>query len=1343
MSANNQSSSERKQPPNARSEISEGGPLERERSFMDQRLSVLRSREAPPSKTFPLPSSDQPSPESDVGERALPSNFRKKLLEEYRQRQQGGAAPPAPGAPGDLLPEAPLPPPANNWIPIGPAVVRQGQASNRPAVSGRIAGLAIAPGGIQIYAASANGGVWRSDDGGLTWQSTMEAWDLNPTTPSSDTLACGAIAINPTNPNRIFVGTGEGASGAYFGVGPIRSDNGGVSWVTEPTAPGSSTLEGSAFYRLAMDPGDPDRLVGATRQGLYRREPDGSGAFHWAEKSLPGAPYLWVTGVAAARSGSTTTFYAASWGGSVYSSNDGHTWSQLGTGFPTVNVGRIGLAVQPNNPTVVYALICYWKSGDANTGSMLGVWRLDTNDNIWRQVGGYPTDLFGTPGYYQGTYDLAIAVDPNNVNRVYLGGSTKSAGGQWSGSLYRCIVSSSGSGTSLTYSMANTFIGATVHADIHALEFTPGDSDQLWVGCDGGVFYTDSATGSASFEARNVGLACLTMNHLAQHPTEDAVVFCGTQDNGTTRFTGEEVWLHSAPGDGGFVVINWNDPYRMLRTYVRGSIYRATDGGQSYSSWSSVSLPATHRNNALFYAPLVGTPHNTAAPAEADIVAFGGQRPWLSTNFGTSWQSIPNNNSSDDLVGPILSLAFASAARLYAGTNDSLLDWTPVNSAVYRFDKSGATWTRTRIDTVGGANVLPLDGPITDIAIDLADPSGDSIYITFGGTGDYRHVWHFNGTQWQQRSGPAAGSADSLLDVQYNAIVIDPSHTNHLYAGADIGVWRSTDGGATWSTFSNGLPDAAVLDLKLHNGRRLLRASTHGRGVYERTLDTTMALGVELYVRDTQLDLGRHPTTNGLDDPTQPGETVRHYQGPDIKVDVPSAMGTYQTPTNQINCYQFVDTIVDGSGGVATVDPSVGTAINRMYVQVHNRGVTPASGVQVMVLLANASAGLPNLPAGYDTDVRAGTAINTTNWQTVGIQTLNDLQVGLPQIASFNLPSSMLPPPASLAGNTHHCLLALLHCPGNDIFTNTQTHVDTLSPQERKAAHKNLHVVQFTGTLPPAAPEWLAIRLHGIPEREVLSDLVLNLVDYQGRVRLMVPEDLRLTKSLDQSLVGLRLEDAIDFDEWAEKKLEQLDYYLEKRLFNALWCKQMIEAINKVRGQPMLLAETTKEPAILRHVMMHPDEFHTIFVAINRPQEARIGDNYEFTIYQRDVERETMWGGSTYQVQIVPEPDVEEKLYLKIWGKRWWFRGYEVVFVRVFDEDGAILGSGEGAEVGLFIHTNRGIEGKLRPMRYHRGWRAFWLRVNLLPHLRVGVVKVTAVARAQDREARKTETIRF
>ena len=977
----------------------EGGPRERERQFLEERLTPLAPKGAPRPPASAPPEEPGELPEDSP----LPTDSRRQIIQEYRRRQQAQQSPPAPPEPrrgNSEPPEAPQPPPANNWIPIGPSVVRQGQGGVQPATSGRTPAIAVAPGGTRIYIGAANGGVWRSDDTGQTWRSLMEAFDLNPTTPASDSLSVGAIAIDLANPDRVYVGSGEGAGAAYFGVGPIVTNNGTAmapAWTTEQAAPGSDSLAGTAFYALAVDPANPDRVVAATYRGIYRREPTGMGGFHWAQKTLGGVTNQRVTSVVVAANGGTTTFYAARRNGPVYSSNDGHTWNQVGAGFPAA-AGRISLSVQQDNPNVMYALV--------QNGS---VFRLDIADGTWRNIAGVPAGFTNT----QGGYDMAIAVAPDNINRIYMGSSTELSGGDWSGSLYRCEITVAGT----TVSMTPTYIGNSVHADIHTIVFAPGDANKMWVGCDGGVFYSINPTGTGNiFTARNTGLQTLTMEFLGQHPTEDAVLFAGSQDNGGERFTGEEAWLYSSGGDGGFAIVNWNDSYQILSTYVRGGIRRSIDGGTRYS-YASVNVPLAGGEQVLFYAPIAGTPPNPGSPtaaADANLVAFGSIRPWISTTFGGGWQSIPNNTlAGDSLDDRIKSLAFASPTRLYAGT---------MSGGVYRFDRVGATWTRTQIDTIGGANQLPLAGPVTDVTVDPT--SADRIYITFGGTGDYRHVWFFDGMQWQQRSGPAAGSMSSLLDVVANAIVVDPANPSHLYVGADIGVWRSTDSGANWAPFSEGLPDAAVTDLLLHNPRRLLRAATHGRGVYERTLPDTPKQGVELYVRSTQLDQGRFAAANGLPDPTAQGQQVYFWRGPDIKLDTPNAMGQYQFPlTGIIDFLQFVDTLTDDFQNVAT--HATANIITRVYVQVHNRGVTPANTVRVMLLLANASAGLPPLPAGFEVNVRNGLPINTANWATVGFDTLNDVRGGFPKIAAFSLPSSMLPPPANLAGNQHQCVLAL------------------------------------------------------------------------------------------------------------------------------------------------------------------------------------------------------------------------------------------------------------------------------------------------------------------------------
>ena len=1301
----------------------ESGPARRYAAFLGERLTELRPRDQP---AVALPRGllePDANPEVEGGPPLGPMmmtpavlalaapaarpGFRRDRIQQFRaaQRRKLRAAARASIQPlalaGEAPPEPPEPPPANNWIPIGPSCLRRGQAGTMPTTSGRTQGISVAPGGSRVYIAAANGGVWRSEDTGRTWVSLMNAFDLNPTTVASDSLSCGALALVPgasAATDRLYVGSGEGHGVAFFGVGPIVSIDGGVNWVTEDVSPGSSPLAGSGFFALAVDPGNPDRVVAATRVGLYRREPAPGGGFHWDRKALAGFPSATpVASVVAAASGGLTTFYASLFGGGVFRSTDGATWTQAGTGYPAANVGRSSLAVRANDPSVVYALVVR-----ANNNHLLGVYRLDVDDGAWHQVVGVPTGLFGPfptqPG--QGWYDLAIAVAPNDENRIYIGGSIVFSGGDWSAALYRCDVTVSTSAGSITGANCTAeFIGESVHADVHALTFAPGDANKLWVGCDGGVFYSTNPTGTGSslFEARNTGLQTLTMEHLDQHPTEDAVVFCGSQDNGGDRFTGEEAWLYSAGGDCGYFVVNWNDPYKVLNTYVFGSVRRSTNGGTRYS-YTPLNVPLDPGEQVLFYAPLAGTPFNPTAPAEADLVAFGSVRPWMSTTFGGGWQSIPDGDRSDDLVGPIRALAFATAAKLYAGT---------LNGGVYRFDMIGAAWSRTRIDT-GVATNLPLDGPITDITIDPSDPTGDSIFIAFGGTGDFRHVWHFNGAHWTARSGPSAGAATALLDVQHNALATDPAHPSHLYVGADIGIWRSTDGGGSWQPYSEGLPDAAVIDLKLHEPRRLLRASTHGRGVWERTIDATAVAGIELYVRSTQLDQGRFPVINGLDDPTQQGKTVAHWRGPDIKLDTPDALGSYQFPlSGTIDFLHFVDTLSDDFQNVAT--HATAMIVTRVYVQVHNRGVTPAEGVRVMLLLANASAGLPPLPPNYWLSVQSGTPISTADWQTVGITTLDDVRVGFPKIAAFSLSSSLLPPPANLAGNNHHCVLVLVHHPA-DPYTSTQTNTDLNSIQERKAAHKNLTVVAFTGMPPQSpAPVVFPVRIHNAREIDpLLMRLVLRLNGYRGRFGL-VTSGLRFDQGNEGPGRGLEPRDDLGtFQRWAQEHLDFLERNQGSEMpYNRDFAWQRAKDVQAALEEGVAFVATGEEDEVsLGPIVMEPRSHHTLFLILERPEDARLGESFPIEVLQVDAKNGDVIGGLEVRVDFVEEPKLE-KYYLRLW--RTWRLKSALIRAQLFDSEGRAFTPRDGARIELTRVSDDGRIVRLREMRWHKAWQVYYL----------------------------------
>jgi hypothetical protein len=738
-------------------------------------------------------------------------------LREYKQRKAAAAAKQRAAIAAGAGPmAAPMVPGGRNWISLGPTVVLEGQTGGNQPVGGRVVGLAIAHGGNVIYAASASGGVFRSDDGATSWRSLMDGFDTDPTQFAAASLACGAIAIDASDPDRIYVGTGEGethqmfsrrivsALPAYRGIGPIRSDNGGTDWIQETTAAASPTLAGEAFFALAVDPSNRENVIAATSAGLYQRKATGGGG-EWTQRRS--GVHSSVT-VAAA--GGTIRFFAAEWGKGVVQSSDGKTWTAAGTGFPVAGVSRITLATQAGNPSVVYAMV----SRDGS-GTLHGVYRLDLADGRWRSIANPPDVLPAPQGSSQGDYDLALAIDPVNINRLYLGGSYQNIS-PFPASVWRADAKQTGA----NWRFENpTPIGRNAHADVHVLVHSPGDPNELWCGCDGGVFLNRNPTGTGDFAGVNTGLSCLSSNFIAQHPTDPNILFTGLQDNGTARTPGGPMWTHVNYGDGGYCVVNWNNPKKVL-SFVNGRVCRSTTGGATHNDW----VEAWNFGWVTMTQPIVSTSFNPAKPAQAEVVAVGaGNRVYVSRDFTTTWKPNDIVTLSSDTSDNVFSIAFASPDRLFVGTT---------KGHVFRADFSGSAWTVARLDNVQ-AGPLPISGLITDISVDWADVTGGSAYISFGGIGDRRRVWHYNGTRWTNRSG---SPGNDLLDVEHNALMVDPSSPQNVYVGADIGVWHSADAGATWEPLQNGLPDAPVFDLQIHPTQRLLRAATHGRGVYELAL---------------------------------------------------------------------------------------------------------------------------------------------------------------------------------------------------------------------------------------------------------------------------------------------------------------------------------------------------------------------------------------------------------------------------------------------------------------------------------------------------------------------------
>jgi hypothetical protein len=883
-----------------------------------------------------------------------------------------------------------------NWVPLGPAAIPQGQASGNPTVSGRITALAVGPGGQRAYAGTANGGVWVSEDAGDSWKPIDEYAFINPPgQPGLDanSLAVGSIAVafGATQANdTIFVGTGEAnnSSDSYFGIGIKCYTNGGAVTTLE-----ALNLASKQISKIAIDPDDPTIVLAATTTGIYKRPPSPGPYDNWIDACPVGVVLCYTDVIVAGRQATNNkAYYCAVQGYGVWKSTDLSTaWQRVNPTLP--NPARIALAASESNPSVIYAFC-----SDA-TLYRTSNWRLG---NV-AAVQGVPADVVGS----QGTYDLTIAVDPKDENTVYLGGAAVPASNNtYNLALYKCTVLS---GDTASPSLVATFFGNGVHADAHAIAFATNadgthDPNIVWVGTDGGPFSyspgpgsdlaTFSKTGRGNFRARNIGLNVTQLNYLDHRPDTDAVVYAGSQDNGTIRFIGEPAWLEAPKGDGGGVAVDPKSVLNVMRQYVRGILYRCTDGGLADSSWSVVpflhisqwtnppSPPSpgqTENDRTGFYAPLKAIVDSSS---NKTIVAFGTFRLWITTDGGDNWVTLPSytdplatGNLTTDMLGAspdsVRAISFVSSRQIYVATSSGI--WSIVRAV-----GSGLSGPWQAIPV--SANYPMPNGIVPNItALCVEDPATGSFYLGLGGQG-VDHVWYFNAQTNTWTSAGNVGLTQAYLDVPVHAIVVDPANTNTLYIATAIGVWKGVKSTASpptwsWNIFSQGLPECTILDLAIHAKGRVLRAATHGRGAWEIPLDATADHDPDIYLRTNYADsgrmiaTGRQPWVDGVPDPAIWQGTSQHSLSADIKVNLASNpqfhMGTtnlspIETSTGPFNYVDF-----------AQLSATAGTlqqfGTNQIIIQLHNRrpNAYAKDQVSIILLLADATNQIPPLPGNY------------------------------------------------------------------------------------------------------------------------------------------------------------------------------------------------------------------------------------------------------------------------------------------------------------------------------------------------------------------------------------------
>lgn len=680
-------------------------------------------------------------------------------------------------------------------------------------IGARVTDLAIHPTDSNIiYAAHATSGVFKTTDGGSTWF---------PISDDLPVLTIGAIALDPQDPDVVYVGTGEANANSYsfFGMGIYKSTDGGATW--------SYAGLPDTYYiaRIVVDPINTDRIWVAATGALFGTNPE-RGIYRSVDGGGSWQLVLAVTDSTAATDvaidpARPDTVFAAMWervrgltyrtsGGpssAIYRSYDGgDTWTRLTNGLPSGStVGRIGISVCASNPGVVYAAYA------DHPGYFLGLYKSTDGGDSWAQTNDADlADVYSNFGWYFGQ----VRVDPANADRVFVLGvpfyRSQDGGANWSE------------------------VGPANHVDHHAMAFDPSQPGRIVEGNDGGIYVSTNSGSSWTklYDQPTNQFYAIEVDY--QNPSR---LYGGTQDNGTLRTVtgGQSDWEEIFGGDGFYCIVDPTDPDIIYCEYQYGNLYKSVDFA---GSWAKAMTGITTADRRNWSTPVVMDPSNHLT------LYYGTYRLYKTINGAGNWTAISanlTNGNQGGNYGTVTTIAVAPTDPnvIYVGTDDSNV-WATQNG--------GGAWTNV-------SAALP-NRWVTRVAVDPGQAG--TAYVTFSGlrwNEDIGYVYRTDdyGASWEDITGDLPGAP-------VNSIVVDPDDPARLFVGTDVGCFYTEDVGETWQMLGEGLPPVPVYDLKIHGPTRALFAGTHGRSIQAFDLTTLPDLaGVKISEPGLATGLVNHP----------------------------------------------------------------------------------------------------------------------------------------------------------------------------------------------------------------------------------------------------------------------------------------------------------------------------------------------------------------------------------------------------------------------------------------------------------------------------------------------------
>jgi photosystem II stability/assembly factor-like uncharacterized protein len=692
------------------------------------------------------------------------------------------------------------------------------------AMSGRIAAIAGVHEGdrLTLYIGSASGGVWKSTNGGTTFK---PVFDKEPV------QSIGAVAIDPTNPKVVWVGTGESwmRNSVSVGNGIYKSTDGGETWTN------MGLPESEHIAKILIDPKAPDTVYAcvpgrlwsdSVERGVYRTT---DGGRSWV-KVLAGTNGSTGCSMLAMDPEDGKTLYAGMWdfrrkgwtfrsggdgpdapsGSGLFKSTDGGAdWTRLdeksATGLPRGPWGRVAVAVAPSKPNVVYAFI-------EAVPPLNGLYRSDDGGATWTMKD-RSQNMIWRPFYFAN-----LIVDPKNENRIV----------KPDGSL---IMSTDGGA-----SFSN--IGGATHGDHHDVWIDPANTDHMITGDDGGLWYSYDG-GDKWWKAENLPVS--QFYHVSLDMDRPYKVYGGLQDNsswiGESAYPGGITngrWENMYGGDGFWMFVDPTDPAYLYAEAQGGSIGRVNR--KTHETRDIQPLPHYKEGKLRFN---WNTPIHIS-PTRNGTVYLGAQFLFRSRDFGQTWERISPDlttndkekqkqeqsggvtvdNSSAEMHTTIYAIAESPRNPLvvWAGTDDGNLQVTR---------DAGKSWS----NVVGNIKGLPRNAWVS--SVEPGHFAAGTIYATFdlhtfGDLKPYAYRSTDFGRTWTalvQAGSPVRGYAHVIKEDLVNPRL--------LFLGTEFGLWISVDGGQQWSRYKGGnLPAVAVRDLAIHPRDHDLVIATHGRGIW-------------------------------------------------------------------------------------------------------------------------------------------------------------------------------------------------------------------------------------------------------------------------------------------------------------------------------------------------------------------------------------------------------------------------------------------------------------------------------------------------------------------------------